>query len=110
MRLLVLALFSALLSSTAFAQSDASQPLNILWIMSDQHSVRAMSTYENGFGGLTEPITPNLDSLASEGMRFDRAYCVTTGWWNPLLDRLGVFPRLERALKRSASGPHGAVQ
>jgi ubiquitin-conjugating enzyme E2 variant len=28
----------------------------------------------------------------------DRAYCVATGWMNPLVDRLGVFPALERAL------------
>lgn len=26
------------------------------------------------------------------------AYCVATGWMNPSLDRLGFFPRLERAL------------
>jgi len=25
----------------------------------------------------------------------DRAYCVTSGWLNPLLDRIGVFDRLE---------------
>jgi ubiquitin-conjugating enzyme E2 variant len=30
----------------------------------------------------------------------DRAYCIATGWSNPLLDRLGVFPRLERWLRR----------
>jgi ubiquitin-conjugating enzyme E2 variant len=26
---------------------------------------------------------------------FDRAYCVTTGWWNPLLDRMQLFHKLE---------------
>ena len=26
----------------------------------------------------------------------DRAYCVTSGWLNPLLDRIGFFERLER--------------
>ena len=28
----------------------------------------------------------------------DRAYCITTGWANPLLDRLRVWDRLERAI------------
>ena len=30
---------------------------------------------------------------------FDRTYCMTTGWLNPLLDRAGLFPRLERAIR-----------
>lgn len=30
----------------------------------------------------------------------DRAYCVTTGWLNPLLDRTRAFPRLEAGLAR----------
>src|SRR6185436_2525335 len=25
-----------------------------------------------------------------------RAFCVTTGWWNPLLDRIRLFPACER--------------
>ena len=35
---------------------------------------------------------------------FSECYCMTTGWMNPLLDRLRFFPRLEqgiRALRRS---------
>lgn len=30
------------------------------------------------------------------GGNHDRAYCVTSGWLNPLLDRVGFFERLER--------------
>lgn len=30
----------------------------------------------------------------------DQAYCIATGWSNALLDRAGVFPRLERWLRR----------
>lgn len=59
----------------SLARAQASRPLNVLWIMSDQHSVRATSAYQNGFGGLSEPLTPNIDTLAREGVRFDRAYC-----------------------------------
>jgi ubiquitin-conjugating enzyme E2 variant len=28
----------------------------------------------------------------------DRCYCITAGWWNSLLDRMGFFDRLERCL------------
>lgn len=31
---------------------------------------------------------------------YGRAFCVTTGWCNPLLDRIDVFGRLERCLGR----------
>ena len=32
---------------------------------------------------------------------YGRAFCVTTGWCNPLLDRIDLFGRLERGLGRS---------
>jgi len=32
----------------------------------------------------------------------DRAYCVTSGWLNPLLDRAGVFARLDALIERAA--------
>jgi ubiquitin-conjugating enzyme E2 variant len=28
-----------------------------------------------------------------------RAFCVTSGWLNPLLDRIRFFPRIERAVR-----------
>lgn len=31
---------------------------------------------------------------------FTNAYCITHGWWNPLLDRLAVFRSLERIVTR----------
>ena len=52
-------------------------PPNVLLIMTDQHTTRAMGCYENGFGGVAESLTPNLDRLASEGVLFERAYCTT---------------------------------
>jgi ubiquitin-conjugating enzyme E2 variant len=36
----------------------------------------------------------------------DRAYCVTSGWLNPVLDRLRVFARLERSLERLRRKPN----
>jgi len=33
----------------------------------------------------------------------DRAYCVTSGWLNPLLDRAGFFRALDRGVDHAAS-------
>ncbi len=46
------------------------QPLNVLWITSDQHTNHALGCYGNG-----EVQTPHLDALAAEGMCFDQHYC-----------------------------------
>ncbi len=43
---------------------------NIIFVMSDDHATAAVGAYEGGFGA-----TPNIDRLANEGMRFDRAFC-----------------------------------
>jgi ubiquitin-conjugating enzyme E2 variant len=40
-------------------------------------------------------LTPDHHALHHQGAH-DRAYCVTTGWMNPLLDGLGVFRSVER--------------
>ncbi|MFA9412102.1 MAG: fatty acid desaturase CarF family protein [Deltaproteobacteria bacterium] len=32
----------------------------------------------------------------------DSGYCISTGWMNPLLDRIGLWPWLERSLRRTA--------
>lgn len=38
------------------------------------------------------------------GGNHDRAYCVTSGWLNPVLDRLRIFSRLERVLSKRPIG------
>ncbi len=43
---------------------------NILWLMSDQHHAGCM-----GCVGHPDVLTPNLDRLAQQGVRFDHAYC-----------------------------------
>lgn len=47
---------------------DAKLP-NVVFILSDDHTYRDIGAYGN-----TDVHTPNLDLLASQGMRFDRAY------------------------------------
>ncbi|MGB0743988.1 MAG: sulfatase family protein [Opitutales bacterium] len=51
--------------------ADADRP-NILWLFSDDHAYQAVGAYGGRFGELD--LTPNIDRIADEGMRFDRAY------------------------------------
>ncbi len=44
-------------------------------------------------------LSPEAHALHHES-GFDRSYCVTTGWLNPLLDRTRAFAALERAVAR----------
>lgn len=46
--------------------------------------------------GLT--LSPERHARHHQGPH-DEAYCISTGWMNPLLDRLGIWSRLERSLK-----------
>ena len=43
---------------------------NIIFIMTDDHTVAEMGCY-----GAEMPPTPNLDRIAAQGTRFDRAFC-----------------------------------
>ena len=48
---------------------------NILLIFTDQQSANAMSCTGNA-----ELSTPMMDSLAADGVRFERAYGATPSW------------------------------
>jgi arylsulfatase A-like enzyme len=58
--------------SAPVARAAGARKLNILFIMSDQHSARALGCYGN-----REIRTPNLDRLAAEGVLFENAFCQT---------------------------------
>lgn len=62
---------------SALAQAPAEGPLNLLFLLDDQHNPRMLSAAEGGHGGLASPLTPALDELAGAGVRFDNAYCAT---------------------------------
>jgi arylsulfatase A-like enzyme len=68
MRPLGVAALCALLAGPA-AAADARRP-NVLWLVADDHAAYVCGAYGNKV-----VRTPNLDRLASEGVRFDRAYC-----------------------------------
>jgi arylsulfatase A-like enzyme len=54
-------------------KEKAPEKPNILYIMSDDHAFQAISAYGYGINH-----TPNIDRLAAEGMRFDKAFCTNS--------------------------------
>ena len=58
----------AILLSCAVLAAD--RPLNLLFILTDNHGAWTLGCYGN-----KEILTPNIDKLAAEGMLFTRAYC-----------------------------------
>ena len=67
MRILIFLISLSLLS---YSCSKETEKLNVLFIISDDLNVSAVSSYENGLSR-----TPNIDKLASSGLRFSSAYC-----------------------------------
>ena len=56
--------------SRLFGRRRGRRRPNVLWICADDYYPSVSGTY-----GSTLARTPNLDRLAAEGIRFDRAYC-----------------------------------
>ncbi|MEM0964900.1 MAG: sulfatase [Verrucomicrobiota bacterium] len=55
---------------TSLAQSN--ERPNIIWVFSDDHAFQTIGAYGGRMAHLNP--SPNLDRLASEGMRFDKSY------------------------------------
>jgi len=56
-------------------------PPNIIFIMSDDHAAHAVSAYYGKTGGTNRAKineTPNIDTLASQGMMFTNAFCTNS--------------------------------
>jgi arylsulfatase A-like enzyme len=63
-----------LLVAAAWAPAGAQDKKpNVLFIMSDDHTVQAIGAYGSRLAGINP--TPVIDSLARNGMRFDRVFC-----------------------------------
>ena len=61
---------SALASQQSQAAATPERP-NILFIYTDDHSYRTLSCYKEAYPWVK---TPNIDKLASQGVRFTAAY------------------------------------
>ncbi len=90
------------------AEQDPPDRPNVIFIMADDHAYQAISAY-----GSELIETPNIDRLADEGLRFDRAYVgnsicspsratLLTGKFshaNGLRDNVGVFDGSQTTLQ-----------
>lgn len=90
-------------------EAEVVEPPNILFIMTDDHAFQAISAY-----GSILIETPNIDRLAKEGMRFDKAFVsnsicspsravVLTGKFshlNSVRDNLDVFDSTQITLPK----------
>lgn len=63
---------SILAISSGIAHAAESRRPNIVWIFSDDHSFQTIGAYGGRLQHLN--LTPNIDRIAKEGMRFDKCY------------------------------------
>jgi len=68
----ILFLLTSCLTEQKKAEQTIAEKPNIIWIFSDDHSYQTIGAYGGHLRELN--MTPNLDKLASQGMRFDRCY------------------------------------
>lgn len=59
-------------NNTHAAETHPARPLNIIHIMTDDHSFQTISAYGHPVSRIAQ--TPNIDRLANEGMLFTHAY------------------------------------
>ncbi|WP_245153386.1 sulfatase-like hydrolase/transferase [Allopusillimonas ginsengisoli] len=68
----VLALASCGSGSDVASSDDSEQPANILFVIMDDVGIDQMKSF--GYGGSTPPSMPNMDAVASAGVRFRNAW------------------------------------
>ena len=59
----------ASLASCNSQQTEKQKPLNIVYIMTDDHTAQMMSCYDNRY-----METPNLDRITADGVRFTQSF------------------------------------
>lgn len=67
--LLAGAIITPLLMPTSVLAQEDGKPMNILFIMSDDHSFQVLSAYNNSYMS-----TPNIDRIAENGVRFTNSF------------------------------------
>ena len=70
--------FALILSSCQGKRGPKSQakPLNVVYIMADDHAYQAISAYGSELAELAP--TPNIDRIANKGVRMDEVYCTNS--------------------------------
>jgi len=59
-------------ATSSILASTPQKPMNILFIMTDDHAFQALSAYGHPISKLAP--TPNLDRIAQNGMLFNNAF------------------------------------
>ena len=73
----ITALFLIFLCSCNLSnKQQETKPLNIIYIMADDHAYQAVSAYGSQVSKLAP--TPNIDRIANEGARMDAVYCTNS--------------------------------
>lgn len=75
-KLFLILFFASLIFTCSSPKTTTDSRPNIIFIMSDDHAVPAVSAYNDFLSEVFK--TPNLDRLADEGMRFDNAFCTNS--------------------------------
>ena len=57
-------------------KQEENKPLNVIYIMADDHAYQAVSAYGSQVSKLAP--TPNIDRIANEGARMDAVYCTNS--------------------------------
>ena len=73
---IILVLLMSFFSCKTAKEEATSQKPNILFIMTDDHALAAISAYK-GFLAEVAP-TPNIDRIANDGMRFNNMFCTNS--------------------------------
>ena len=87
---------------TELAASAVGEPVNILFIYTDDQSHRSVSCYPEAHDWVS---TPNIDALATEGVRFQRAYIGT--WCMPSRATMltGLHPHAIESMRMTGKYP-----
>jgi arylsulfatase A-like enzyme len=76
LRIVYLVLVLVFFSCKTDTEKEVAKKPNILFIMTDDHALAAISAYQ-GYLSKIAP-TPNIDRIANEGMRFNNMFCTNS--------------------------------
>lgn len=71
------AVLSSLSSCKEKKSEEVKKPMNVVYIMCDDHSYQTISAYDQRY-----MQTPNIDRIANEGVRFTKQLCSKLSEWS----------------------------